>query len=302
MTEKQSVVRRPYHGEYQEDLDESNNDEKTELEIKVSDSEEPSKEPATSEENLSDDSADSKSDETKLEVEDEDTESTETTSIKSPVEPEAKVWKKRYDDGRRYQNKLIERTKQLEQQLKEKGTVSLPKTKEEIDEWRHKYPDVYDIVSSISALQADERTSDFKKRVEEVSQAQEEIVFERAYNKIVKIHPDFDELIQDTEFHAWAETQPETIQKALYENRNDSGAAIRAIDLYKYDHKLTKPKTIAKKDAAKAVTKTKTSDAIEGKEPKIWTEREIQSLTPAEYEKLEEVIDIAAREGRVVKA
>lgn len=302
---QQAIVRRPYHGEYQESLD-TDDDKESETEIKESETDEPSEETATSAENLSDDSAESKSDETDLEAEDasaqEEKEPTETTSNASPVEPEAKVWKKRYDDGRRYQNKLIERTKQLEQQLKDKGEVSLPKTKEEIDEWRTKYPDVYDIISSIAAGQADERTSNFKKQIEEVSQAQEEVIFERAYNKIIKVHPDFDELIQNAAFHTWAETQPASIQNALYENRSDSSAAIRAIDLYKYDQKPVKPKTTSKKEAAKAVTKTKASEPVEGKEPKIWTEREIQALSSAEYEKLEDEIDIAAREGRVVKA
>ncbi len=305
MTEKKGVVRRPYHGEYQESLD-TDNDKDSETEIKVSDSDEPSEDTATSAENPTDDSAESKSDETELEAgvdeQEEKKESTEATSDASPVEPEAKVWKKRHDDGRRVQNKLIDRVKQLEQQLKEKGDVSLPKTKEEIDEWRSKYPDVYDIVSSIAATQADERTSNFKKQIEEVSQAQEEVIFERAYNKIVKVHPDFDELIKNAAFHTWAETQPASIQNALYENRNDSSAAIRAIDLYKYDQKPVKSKATPAKEAAKAVTKTKASEPVEGKEPKIWTETEIQSLSSAEYEKLEEVIDIAAREGRVIRA
>ena len=307
MTEKKSVVRRPYHGEYKESLDTDDDNKETEPEIKVSDSDEPSKDTATSTENPSDDSADSMSDETELEAGDEDsqketTESTEATSPKSPEEPEAKVWKKRYDDARRYHNKLIDRTKQLEAQLKEKGDISLPKTKEEIDEWRVKYPDVYDIVSSIAAMQSDERTSKVTKQLEEVSQAQEEVVFERAYTKIINVHPDFDELINDAAFHAWAETQPMTIQNSLYENRNDFAAAIRAIDLYKYDQKKTKSNTTPKKDAAAAVTKTKTSDTPEGKEPKVWTETEIQQLSSAEYEKYEEEIDIAAREGRVVRA
>ena len=88
----------------------------------------------------------------------------------------------------------------------------------------------------------------------------------------------------------------------MYENRDDSAAAIRAIDLYKYDQKVTKSKATPKKDAAEAVTRTKTSDSVGAKEPKIWTETEIQALNPAAYEKLEAEIDIAAREGRVVRA
>lgn len=293
MSDKKSVVRRPYHGAYKDALTEPDDDENSESEINVSESDnEPSEETATSVENPSEEVTET----------DESSESEETTSITSPVDPEASVWKKRYDDARRYHNKLITRTKQLEEQLKLKGDVSLPKTKEEIDDWRTKYPDVYDMVSSIASLQSEDKNTRVQKQLEEVSQAQEEIAFERAYNKIVKVHSDFDELTNSSEFHTWAETQPDTIQKALYENRADSAAAIRAIDLYKYDQRPTKQKANSKKDAATAVTKTKTSEPVEGKEPKVWTEKEIQALSDAEYEKLEEVIDIAAREGRVIAA
>lgn len=298
MSEKKGVVRRPYHGDYQEELDGTDDEEKSESEIKVSESEEPSDtDTATLVENPSDDSTETE--ELVTESESDETETKEATSETSPVEPEAKVWKKRHDDARRYHNKLNTRIKQLETKLKEKGEVSLPKSEKEIDEWRVKYPDVYDIVSTIAAKQSEEQTANVQKQLVEITEAQEEVTFERAANQIRKIHKDFDDLIADSKFHDWAATQPDAIQNALYENRTDSAAAIRAIDLYKYDQKPVKAK---KKDAAQAVTKTKTSDAVEGKEPKIWTEVEIQALSGAEYEKLEEVIDIAAREGRIIRA
>lgn len=296
MSEKKGVVRRPYHGEYQEELDEPDNEEKSESEIKVSETEEPSDtDTATFVENPSDDSTETEDPVT----ESDETEKTEATSETSPVEPEAKVWKQRHDDARRYHNKLTDRIKKLETQLKKKGDVVLPKSEEEIDEWRVKYPDVYDIVSTIAAKQSEERTANVQQQLEEVTKAQEEVSFERAANQIRKIHKDFDDLIADSKFHDWAATQPEAIQNALYENRTDSAAAIRAIDLYKYDQK---PDKLKKNDAAQAVTKTKTSDPVGGKEPKIWTEVEIQALSMPEYEKLEEVLDKAARENRIVRA
>lgn len=299
MSEKKGVVRRPYHGEYQDKLDETDNEEKSESEIKVSESEEPSDtDTATFVKNPSEDSTETED----PVAESDETEETEATSETSPVEPEAKVWKKRHDDARRYHNKLTDRIKHLEVELKKKGEVLLPKSEEEISEWRVKYPDVYDIVSTIAAKQSEERTANVQQQLEEVTKAQEEVTFERAANNIRKVHKDFDELIADSAFHDWATTQPEAIQSALYENRTDSAAAIRAIDLYKYDQKLNKAPKSNKKDASAAVTKTKTSDSVEGKEPKIWTEVEIQALSGAEYEKLEEVIDIAAREGRVRQA
>jgi len=290
MTDEKSIVRRPYRNEYKETQDdEIDADIYATSEINTSDKDEPSEDTATSVENP----------DTEELPGTEDKDSVDATSNASPVEPEAKVWKKRYDDGRRYQNKLIERNKLLEAQVNKTAEVSLPQNKDEIAEWKDKFPDVYEMVSSIASNQAEAKTAKMRKQVEEVSQAQEEVVFERAYNKIVKSHPDFDEIIGDAAFHTWAETQPASIQNALYENRSDSAAAIRAIDLYKYDHK---PKTTPKKTAAQAVTKTKTSDAVEGKEPKIWTESEIQALTPREYEMFEAEIDKANIEGRISRA
>lgn len=283
LDQTESIVRRPYVGEYRETLDV---EDKTEEEINVSSEDKPSEEAATSTEDPSTD--------------DVATDSEEATTQTSPVEPEAKVWKKRYDDARRHHNTLVDKNKRLETQLAAKGDVPLPKSKEEIAAWKAKYPDVYDIVSSISALRAEEQTTSMKKELKEVGEAQEQVTFDRAYNQIVAKHPDFDELVASQEFHDWANKQPKTIQQSLYENRSDSAAAIRAIDLYKYDNKPVKSKTDSKKDAAKAVTKTKASEPPEGKGPKIWTEAEIKALSEREYEKLEAEIDIAAREGRVV--
>jgi hypothetical protein len=75
---------------------------------------------------------------------------------------------------------------------------------------------------------------------------------------LLRIHPDFDEIRNNQEFHDWVEDQPRWIQQALYENENDSKSAARAIDLYKSDMRLNdtpKKKNEDSKEAARAVTK-----------------------------------------------
>ena len=55
---------------------------------------------------------------------------------------------------------------------------------------------------------------------------------------------------------------------------------------------------IQKKEAAKTVSKTKSSENPSQK--KQWTWAEIKKLKPSEYDRLEKDIDAAHREGRIV--
>ncbi len=279
-----TVERVPYRGEYRDHLD----DKDPEIKSKEDEPGEPADDTATDGEDPN---------ATGVATPDAD-----ATPAQSPVEPEAKVWKKRYDDARRHHNTLVDQNKRLEEQLAAKGDIPLPKTAEEVEKWRKDYPDVYDVINTIASTRTHDELKSHKKDIEEVKKGQEQVKYDRAYNRIVAKHPDFPELIADQVFHDWAATQPKSIQDALYENRNDAAAAIRAVDLYKYDAKPSKPKGDSKKEASKAVTKSKTSEPPDDKGPKIWTEREIGALSDRDYEKLEDEIDQANREGRVVKS
>ena len=81
-------------------------------------------------------------------------------------------YKKRYGDLKKhYDNKLNEWKQQqelLEAQLsmaeKSSELPALPKTEEELTEFREKYPDVYDVVETISALKASDRVKDIESR------------------------------------------------------------------------------------------------------------------------------------------
>ena len=117
------------------------------------------------------------------------------------------------------------------------------------------------------------------------------------------MHPDFNDLRQQDEFHDWAAKQDPTIQGWLYENTSNAKLAARAIDLYKMDNgqsKLTKKEEKdVKKEAAKAITKTRKSAESDAPKKKIWTTTEISKLKAHEFEKLEKEIDLARLEGRI---
>ena len=73
-----------------------------------------------------------------------------TPDEERPVNAEEKVFKKRYDDLKRHYDSTVNKHKNdvsnLKKQLEDNADkIKLPKTKEEIEAWRTKYPDVYDV-------------------------------------------------------------------------------------------------------------------------------------------------------------
>jgi hypothetical protein len=65
----------------------------------------------------------------------------------------------------------------------------------------------------------------------------------------------------------------------------------------KYSNKQEKD---IKKEAAKAVSKTRKAESTEGAKPKkVWSNAEISKMNVREYAKYEEEIDKAVREGRI---
>ncbi len=82
-----------------------------------------------------------------------------------------------------------------------------------------------------------------KNKYKDLKLQQEQIAKEKAEVELLKIHPDFNEIRKDNDFHAWADQQDPTIQGWLYENTSNAQLAARAIDLFKMDtgqSKLTK--------------------------------------------------------------
>ena len=80
---------------------------------------------------------------------------------------------------------------------------------------------------------AAEQSASLEQRVKALDDMQQDVSKQRAETELLQMHPDFDEIRNDDDFHTWAEEQPKWIQDALYENDNDARSAARAIDLYK---------------------------------------------------------------------
>ena len=239
-------------------------------------------------------------------------EETSTEEITEEVEPqgaEEQSFKKRYGDLRRHMQKTTEDKDKEITKLKEqlsaatKKEIKLPKTDEEIETWAKEYPDVAKIVETIAMKKAAEQSKDIEDRLNALSEKERLTSRERAEMKLLQIHPDFEEIRDNPDFHAWAEEQPEYIQAALYENEDDPKAAARAIDLYKADMGIAKKKKkTSTKDAAKAVTtksSTTTPDSALSDADTI-LESDVAKMSAIEYEKNEDIIHKAIKSGKFV--
>lgn len=117
-----------------------------------------------------------------------------------------------------------------------KKQVKLPKSDEELDQWAEKYPDVAKIVETIATKKAMEASGEVESKLRRVEELEFKIEREKAEKELARLHPDYDDLRQDKNFHEWVADQPKWIQSALYENDTDFLGAAKAIDLYKSEN------------------------------------------------------------------
>jgi hypothetical protein len=221
-----------------------------------------------------------------------------------PVGVEDAVFKKRYDDLKRHYDETISKHKDevLKLRKEKEAVASKPifKTKEELEEWRKDYPDMYDSVMQLTTEASMKAKQEMEEELLQIKKQQTSLARDRAEVELAKKHPDFKEIRESSDFHDWASVQDSTVQSWLYDNTDNPKSAARAIDLYKYDRGLSTKKVNydAKKEAAKAVSKTKVSETPS--EKKKWTWDDIKKMKPDEYAKFEDEIDKAHREGRIV--
>ena len=253
-------------------------------------------------------------------TEQKDTDASEETAEKSevkatpiaerPAKAEDRAFKKRYDDLKKHYDSTLHKHKDEVRSLRtqlESSTKQFvpPKSKDELAAWRKEYPDVYDMVETIAMNKATTRTAELEDKYKNLQLQQEQIAKEKAEVELLKLHPDFSDIRSKDEFHNWAANQDPTIQGWLYENTSNATLAARAIDLYKMDQGISKlskrEEKDIKKEAAKAISKTKKSTESEIPKKKIWTTSEISRLKPHQFEKFEKDIDLARLEGRIEK-
>ena len=233
-------------------------------------------------------------------------------------ESDAHDYKKRYSDLKKHYDTKLNEWKQQQELLQaelsmaeqSKALPALPKSEEELQEFRTKYPDVYDVVETISSLKASDRVKEIEGRLEDLKVKEQEAIVQTAEQELLSLHPDFGTLKDDPKFLDWLDEQPQSISDGIYKNNTDTKWAARVIDLFKADTgqvsktRSTKQNKQLPKKAAEAVTKTKQRRYIEDlqDDTKVWTVAEISKLKPKEFAIVEKQIDKAAKEGRIVNS
>ena len=224
-----------------------------------------------------------------------------------PVSAEDKSFKKRYGDLRRHtqlkENELQSRISALEKQLSSstKSEIKLPKSDQDIEAWAKEYPDVAAIIETIAIKKAREQSADLEERVKVIDEMKASATKEKAQVELMQMHPDFDKIREDDDFHNWAEEQPKWIQDALYDNENDARSAARAIDLYKADRGITTKKPSSNKDAARSVnTRSERSRPNDNDSKGHIRESQVSKMSAQEYEKRADEIMDAIRTGKFI--
>lgn len=216
-------------------------------------------------------------------------------------------YKKRYDDLKKHYDSRLSEFKQREQELIAEATANrpeyqAPKTAEELEQFKAEYPDVYEVVETVAHLQSEDKVASLQQRLDALQERESEILKREAEKDLIAKHPDFEELRNSDQFHAWAESQPEEIKDWIYNNPNNASLASKAIDLFKMENGIAPVKPSQNKSersSAADMVSTKTT-TVDEKQPKIWTQQEIAALPMAEYDRLEKEIDKAVEEGRVI--
>ena len=223
--------------------------------------------------------------------------------------PEEKTFKKRYGDLRRHaqqkEQELKDKIRELEGQISTatKEAIKLPKSDDELAAWTKEYPDVAKVIETIATKKALELDKGMEDRLKAIAEQEAEAKRMTAESQLLQLHPDFEDIRNDEEFHSWVERQPSWVQKALYENETDARSAARAIDLYKVDMKIADTKKEkSDKGAASLVTAKNTSNVAKTKSSQSnqWRESQVAKMKAHEYERNEKAIMEAIQSGNFI--
>jgi len=218
-------------------------------------------------------------------------------------------YKKRYDDLKKHYDSKLNEFKSREQELLEQAAENrpnyvAPKSPEELEKFREEYPDVYEVVETVSHLQSEEKSKDLREKLERLQSREQELIRKDAEKRLMDKHPDFEDIRNSDDFHGWAKEQPKSIQDWVYNNADDADLASRALDLFKKDIGMDvapkKSRSKQSKKSAADMVSTKTT-SVEPQQEKVWTEKEIASMSMEQFDRYEAEISEAMQQGRIVK-
>ena len=213
-------------------------------------------------------------------------------------------YKKRYDDLKKHYDSKLNEFKIREQELlneaaSNRPAYQAPKTEEELEEFKTKYPDVFEVVETVAHMQSESKAKVLEERLSQLQEREAQMLRQSAEERLMEKHPDFDEIRNSDDFHSWAKEQPQSIQDWIYNNSDNPDLASRALDLFKKDlgiEAAPKKTTSKKTKSAADMVSTKTT-SVEPKSEKVWSEREIAAMSMDEFDKHEAEISEACNKA-----
>lgn len=204
-------------------------------------------------------------------------------------------YKKRYGDLRRHTQKQIGELKAELEAAKAK-VPALPSSMEEAKEWAEKNPKAASIIRALVTEQSSDTERQLSDRLRELEDQKAAIAREKEETKIRKVHEDFDDLQASSDFHDWAEGQPEAVQNMVYDG--DAKAVITAINFYKLEKGISSKTT--EREVARNPGRSGRAAVNDRATGKTFKESEIHRMTIKEYEANEADITEAQRKGRII--
>ena len=224
-------------------------------------------------------------------------------------------YKKRYDDLKKHYDDRVSQFKQREQELLAETRASqpeyeAPKSIEDLERFREEYPDLYETVETVAHLESERQVEELQGQLSVIQQREADIMRREAETSLRNRHPDFEDIRGDEGFQDWAKGQPDEIRDWVFNNPDNVELASKAIDLYKLENgiRISRPRRQSQQSqqsregAAADLVSTKTTTVDAAQPTKIWTEREIAAMSLDQFDALEEEINQAITEGRVVKS
>lgn len=243
-------------------------------------------------------------------------ENNEDTSLENPDKGDNTPnhdWKKRYSDLKTHydstknhtdstlndlKTQISELKTQLNSEREEKRIM--PKTPEEFNAFRTKYPELADNIITAVMMTADDKSSAVREKLKELEEVTAAIRAKEGLNELKKYHEDAEELKDDPKFIDWYRQQPSAVQALI--QSPDPKVIAEGIDLYKLKMGLKKSPKEKKEDAKDAarVVSSPQRVKIEDNGKRIYKESEIFKMSPKEFEKNQDDIRAAQYDGRLL--
>ena len=103
-----------------------------------------------------------------------------------------------------------------------------PKSPEELEKFREEYPDVYEVVETVSHLQVKRNLKTLEESLKDYKNVRQELVRKDAEKRLMDKHPDFEDIRNSDDFHGWAKEQPKSIQDWVYNNADDADSSFKS--------------------------------------------------------------------------